>query len=311
MAIELTPEEEVQILRQRLADAQRMNAQTNGQRAGAEMQARGMVSPPVSPPASPTLANTGITWGGVVKGVKAIVKYAVIAVVLTAAFVFATGFLTAAAAYSPAFASVIGPVLPYMQGAVAGIYNFLGAAGTYLSGFSLGSAAAGAGTSVGTAAAAAAIGGTALIAGNKAAMHHVATGAMPMDSSAGIDPAAMGALASKKNVIASQAAQTQPAPVDNTTLMALPDSPHELQAASQTLQNTAANNAQAHAAHANHSTLNNIKAATHIAHDAVEETLATRRGALARLQQAQAELAQKSWVERVAPAPASADLSRS
>lgn len=273
MAIDLTPEEEAMILRRRNAVAR---ADTLGEQA------------------SP--APKGVVWGQVVNGAKTVLKAVFAAAVLTAAFVFLTGFLTAAAAAYPAFGSMIAPVLGFMQATSQGIYGFLGSAGAYLSG----GASAGAAGSIGAqAATVAALGGTTAVVAHKAG---IAAHAMPDMVS---DPAALSAMMNKKH--SAVAAVQAPQQVDTNSLLAMPDSPRELFSASEVLQNSQnTQNAQTAAM----SKTAAIKTAAHVAADETHEVLKHRNGALERLQQARADMQKASWVDRVSAAPTDA-LSRS
>ncbi|MBA4274964.1 MAG: hypothetical protein C0436_04855 [Alphaproteobacteria bacterium] len=260
MAIDLTPEEELMIARQRAASA----------RANAAVE-RVLPSAP------------SVTWGGVVKGVKSIVKTTFVVVASTAAFVFAAGFLSAVVAANPALAPYLGPVVSFMQSACTMLYGALGTAGSYLSNLPL--LGASLTESVGaTALTASALGGAAVVASHKATLASHAS--MPVTPD--IDPTTLSTITAKKTAAMNVA---QAPAVDTGMLNALPDSPHELRIASEILQQ----NSQSQSAALSKTAA--MKTAAHVAADETHDAIRHRREALARVQKAHAD--KTTWVERV------------
>ena len=265
---------------------QRMQWEMAQQRTSATVAAPVPRTPPI-----PTAPKQTV-WGGMVKGAKKITKYVFVAVVLTAAFMFATGFLTAFAAANPAFMpGVIEPILGFMQATCSAIYNFTGAAGTYLSSFSIASASPSAGIGT-TAIAASALGGAAVVAKHQTA---VQMAAIP-----DIDPSTLTAATAKKTVAANASLAQQPS-MDTNAIMALPDGPREVRMASEVLQGSQAQTA------AMSKTAAAIKTAAHVAADETHDVMKHRSAALDRIRQAHAEKA--SWVERI-DQPVASDIAR-
>lgn len=298
MAITLTPEEEIMVLRKRLAEAESGKAlneeryvASQWERAGADMRAAGQTGS-----VAPAPANAGGTkWGGMIAGAKTIVKYVVVATVLTVGFLFLSGFLSAFVAANPGFLpGIMGPLSSSMDWVAQGIIGLWKSSAAGLS--SVGSyftsaAAGGAGISGSTVATASALGVGGAVVSAKLMGNQLA--AVP-----DVDHSALLAAATKKTV-ASQAATAQP---NSDALFALPDSPNELRSASDALQSAQAQQA------ATHSKTAAIKTAAHVAADETHDAIEQRSKALDRVRQAQAD--RRSWVERIAE-PAEPSLGRS
>lgn len=270
--MDLTPEEELMIARQRAAAA----------RANAAVE-RTLPSAP------------GITWGGAIKGIQSIVKTTFVVVASTAAFVFATGFLSAVVAVNPALAPYLGPVVGFMQSACTMLYGALGTAGSYLS--TLPAMGAGLTESVGaTTLTASALGGAAVVASHKATLASQAT-SMPITPD--IDPTTLSTITAKKTAAINA---TQAPAIDTGMLNALPDSPHELRMASEMLQQSSQSQSAALSKTAA------MKTAAHVAADETHDAIRHRREALERVQKAHADKA--TWVERVSQQGAEQSLDR-
>ncbi len=260
MAIELTQDEELAILRRRQDALLRE-----------EIKQKASVSAP--PPVS---QNSLISWGGVVKGVKTIIKIAVISIVAIAGFALLTGAAGAVLTANPSFAPVLGPVVEAMTSVNSFINGMLGTVGSYISGIKLASAAEAG--SLGTTIAGASVvgGGAAMVASQKATIASTMT--------TGPDTTAL--LSSKKSALAAGVSTSA------DTLMALPDSPVELTNASRVIQGMSAHDSTIAQKAA-------MKNAVHAATDLVQEKIHQSRALTAVERVQQAQQSKGTWAERV------------
>jgi hypothetical protein len=282
MAIELTPAEEALILEQRIKAARPQDIGVQNAQPQPAPSAIPSIEPPTPEKKSRTFTETvGTVWGGMVRGVKKIIKWTVIAVVATAAFVFLTGFLGGVAAASPTLAPWITPVLTHVMQPICNGIAGLGNIGSFFTGISS-SVSTGANSLI----AATGIGASAVAINKMVATHHASTHVVSQlpDVSFVSDPnhAMNAALAAKKTTIAQQT-------MDQGDMMnALPDSPNELVAATKTLTHASS------AVHASHG----AETAAHVAADKTHESMhRSRVNAAEQIRAARA--AQSSWVERI------------